>query len=518
MRSVCLALAAILALLSSTSVARAQKKIVDAAVVPVGVQAPARATPRSAGFLPLFDQTRVAVTPGLNVKALRAEDALVGGPLRAGILQPVGLKSWVDGAWVQLDDGGWLWLARLRATGASAVRVGIEQWRPPPGAELQIFNPLNVTECYGPYTDTYPVMEGPLWTHRIYGEFVYLEYYLPPGSDPDAPASRLVIDSVANQYRSPRVDPVEELPCHMDPTCVEAANFNGRGVGALDFVEGGVNFFCTGALLNRTADDLTPLLMTATHCRINTTNAGSVLVTWFFATTVCNDAGSVPDPSTLPQTLGSQVLVRSVPTDWTLVGLRGGWPAPATVLLGWNANFWDAGFPLPVAYNISHPDGAYRRWASGLLTGHGGSRPDPDGGVHCMDGSSLSVGLASGLVEPGSSGSPVFDSNWRVRGTLSCAYAADCSTNQAAFFGRMDDAWTSLDGFLDPVDPMYVNGSYGGTERGTVNAPFEFVRRGIFGVRRWSTLYIEAGSYPETMVIERAMTLRARNGMVTIGQ
>lgn len=82
----------------------------------------------------------------------------------------------------------------------------------------------------------------------------------------------------------------------------------------------------------------------------------------------------------------------------------------------------------------------------------------------------------------------------------------------------MDQAWTSLDGFLDPVDPVYVDGAYSGTERGTAGAPFEFVRRGIFGVVRGSSVHIEAGSYPETMVIEKAMTLRARNGMVTIGR
>jgi nitrous oxidase accessory protein NosD len=65
-----------------------------------------------------------------------------------------------------------------------------------------------------------------------------------------------------------------------------------------------------------------------------------------------------------------------------------------------------------------------------------------------------------------------------------------------------------------------VDGSYTGWEEGTVTQPFNTVIEGAFAVRRGTahTLYIEAGSYNEQIIIDKAMTVRSRNGVVILGQ
>ena len=85
-------------------------------------------------------------------------------------------------------------------------------------------------------------------------------------------------------------------------------------------------------------------------------------------------------------------------------------------------------------------------------------------------------------------------------------------------------AWPLLEPYLYRNDAAewnaYVNGSYAGIEKGTVSQPFNTVTEGVFAVRAGTaySIYIEAGNYAQPMVIDKAMTLRSRNGIARIGQ
>jgi hypothetical protein len=124
----------------------------------------------------------------------------------------------------------------------------------------------------------------------------------------------------------------------------------------------------------------------------------------------------------------------------------------------------------------------------------------------------------SGLAEPGSSGSPVFDSAKRVRGTMTGCGTEACSTANIIKYGRLDTAWGQVEPYLDPTDPVYVDGSYAGAERGTSSQPFNRVIEAVYAVISSSSVHIEAGSYNEQMLVDKPMVLRARNGTVTIGR
>jgi hypothetical protein len=256
--------------------------------------------------------------------------------------------------------------------------------------------------------------------------------------------------------------------------------------------------------MNRIGGDFTPLLTTAFHCGVRANNAASMLALWFFQTNSCN--GTVPNLNTLPQTQGVTLLVLNNANDYTLVGLS---PANLGGVLfsGWDAGTWADG----ASTIIHHPRGTFKRITFGTKNGTWGS---------CIGGAGAGYAIinpdGSGEIEPGSSGSPIFDTSKRIRGTGSCANWA-CGVDNGATYGRFDLAWSVLWPFLSPTDPVYLNASFAGTETGTAANPFNTLMEGNFAVLRGSEIFMQAGSYSEQLVLDKAVTLTAVGGSVVIG-
>ncbi|MFO0839950.1 MAG: hypothetical protein U1D55_15675 [Phycisphaerae bacterium] len=277
----------------------------------------------------------------------------------------------------------------------------------PPDSELTVFSASDPANSRGPFSGAFVASFGEFWTPTIYTDDIYLEYFLPERHDHQDAAFALHPTGVLNQYRSRFTNPSgaeETVSCHLDAMCYPGVSGLRDGVGALAFVDNLLpyGFFCSGAMLNRSPADFTRLFMTATHCGVSAAVANTVEVTWLWQTDYC--AGTVPDPNTLPQSLGATVLVRDVTTDWTLMGLQNGEPAQ-TLFEGWDANHWTN---MSGAVSISHPQGSYKRVAFGIVLDDHGARPNPAGGNACIAGNAYSVEFWSGngLTEPGSSGHP----------------------------------------------------------------------------------------------------------------
>lgn len=500
----------------------AQMPTTDGAVGPaVGVSL-SRQQPRGQAIANLYDRVGWFRTAPLDVQALRDEDAQDDhGPRRMGIVQDLTIDSANDGQWTQLDDGGWLWTIRIQAPGAVAIRLRIDPWNPPVGAELTISTP-DGSASWGPLTASFKLHPSRLWTPTLYTDAVHVDWYLPSQPDHTVAEAQLRITGLLNQYISPwdAVNPLE-LNCHNDATCDGTWDIAANGVGALASI--GVNlpagFLCSGAMLTRIPGDFARMFMTATHCGVTDANADTVEVTWFWQRThppVCPN-GTVPNANTLPMTAGATVLAQDDTTDWTLIGLTTGVPGGLT-WEGWDSNVLGNSSSVT---GIHHPDGSWKRISYGTKTNNSGSRPNPAGGVACISGSSYVVqyrsDLGNGLTEPGSSGSPVFDSAQRVRGTLSCG-SATCTGTSFSDYGRLDAAFSILAPYLMPADPVYTNVAYSGFESGTVAQPFNTVLEAGLAVISGHDVFVEAGSYNEQITIDRPMTLNSRNGTAVIGR
>ncbi|MHC4867068.1 MAG: hypothetical protein ACYTEX_23565, partial [Planctomycetota bacterium] len=68
----------------------------------------------------------------------------------------------------------------------------------------------------------------------------------------------------------------------------------------------------------------------------------------------------------------------------------------------------------------------------------------------------------------------------------------------------------------------YVDGSWSGTENGTIQNPFNTISEGVSAVTAGARLSVKGGSYTGAgnvpITITKAMTIRSYQGVATIGQ
>ena len=87
----------------------------------------------------------------------------------------------------------------------------------------------------------------------------------------------------------------------------------------------------------------------------------------------------------------------------------------------------------------------------------------------------------------------------------------------------IDNRSATVQGFRVSRFDVWVDFDYGGTERGTFSRPFNTVAEGQdlvsdgSGVSETPTLWIKAGSSPETIVLDKEMLVRSCGGTATIG-
>jgi len=430
-------------------------------------------------------QSHIAVpmqtVPRVDVAALRAEDRARSdrvGPYRVGTVIDTDLTPKSHGTWEQLPSGRWLWRLRIRSRDAVSLSVGFSQFRLPDGAALYVHGP-GETVVRGPYTAA-DATSGQHWTPLVRGEQLILEL--------DVPANRrqavaLNIGHVTHGYRAlpTRRDGTRPKSgtCNLDVACEEADPWRDqvRAVGGYTLSRGQNQLFCTGVLMNSTAQDPRLLFLTAEHCVRTPSEAASMVFYWNFQTAQCRQQGSdenatFPDDSldvgAWDQT-SSGALLRARYGSVHEDGEIGGKPdltlvevdtdtVPASYDLyqsGWSRE--DASTQESVT--IHHPSGHGKRISfdenASRITGW--AQPT-DGTTHLRVGN-----WEIGTTEPGSSGAPLFDENQRVVGVLSgglagCGGDGDTDdNNEPDWYGRLAAGFNKGDyqddTFADWLDP-----------------------------------------------------------------
>jgi len=278
----------------------------------------------------------------------------------------------------------------------------------------------------------------------------------------------------------------------MDVECL-AGNDSWRDtVKASAVISTGGSTFCSGSMLNNTAEDKKPMFMTANHCGINSGNAATLVTYWNYQNTVCRTPGGGasggPGDGSLAQfNTGSFFRAASSPSDFTLVELDdpinpafdlywAGWDhtpylAPGGPGLGDHAC---AVTPDPtdppsagLCASIHHPATDEKRITfaetTTATTSYSGTTPPGDGThvwVH-WDASPPYFASPPNVTEPGSSGSPLYNADHRFIGQLHGGPSACGSTgdNLSDYYGRLSVSWigggtsaTRASDWLDPAN------------------------------------------------------------------
>ncbi len=395
--------------------------------------------------LPLSNIQQI-ILPGIDNDKVQAEDIQrksEGLAPRYAIPVPCDYTPLDSGTWETMGNGKRLWRLRVRSEGATSLNFGFTQYFMPEGGELYVYS-TDRSSMRGPYTDRDNEVHGELWTPVVLGDSAVIELVI-PSEVTDLLKLRLTsINHGYGEYFVP--DKIKSGTCNVDVVCSEGNNWRDeiRSVGVIS-TDG--SLFCSGFMVNNTAEDFTPYFMTANHCGITSGNAASLVVYWNFETTSC---GGSPNGTLDDNQTGAIFRAARATSDFTLVELDDA-PDP-TFNVYWAG--WDNSNADPTrAVGIHHPNTDEKRisFENNALntTGYLG---DAFG-----DGSHLKViDWDIGTTEPGSSGSGLWNQNHHIVGQLHGGYAA-CGNDLADWYGRFSVSWdvgssssTRLRDWLDP--------------------------------------------------------------------
>jgi hypothetical protein len=480
----------------------------------IEVELPRRTSPRVSPEL-LDVPVDTMVLPPLYPEELETA-RMPGEPMVIGKLVEVDLHPAQRGTWIDLEGGDRVWIMSFQTLTADWLRVKIEPFRPLPDTELVVYDPEDLEQSYGSYGPA-DVRPGAFWSPTVFGRELRVEWYVPAGVARWATDDRFKISGAVQGFEGGRAagcDARETMSgggrgCRIDVNCHPGWDTAAQGVAHIWYQSGGHTYICSGTMVNRIGGDFARLFLTAAHCIGNEAEANSLEFYWFYQTDACS--GTVPLLKDVPRTDWATLLGADPDPDISLVGITADLPGALT-FLGWDSNPAPSGVD---GYLLHHPCGEHKSISFGTWQGlDTGSCNSPVYTTSLLE-------LSDGGQEGGSSGGPSLDAAQLVRGVASCSSApdCDCDPDEDAWQGSLHHGWGKVQWFLAPSSTVYVNGAHAGPESGTVAEPWNTIIEGYFAVLGGGTIFIETGSYPPFSFDDhRAMTLRARNGTVVIGQ
>jgi V8-like Glu-specific endopeptidase len=424
---------------------------------PLGIIHPAAA--------PLATVAQVTMPP-LNRPLIAAEDnARVsnGQPARFAVPNDVVISPTTHGTWQALDATWSLWRLRVQCPGADHINLGFSKFAMPAGARMQLYS-ANGKSVIRPFDQRDHQPTGELWTPIVFGKEAVCEVYVKTAA---ANQVQLDLAHIGSGYRYFGVGATAlhngndgSGSCNVDVNCSAGVGWENE-IPSVAAISSGGFIFCTGAMVNNTAQDSRNFFLTANHCGVGPGQASSMVCYWNYENTSCNGSSAPLNQFTT----GASYRAGYSTSDFTLLELTSP-PNPA-----WGVTYagWNRGSSASTsAVCIHHPSGDAKKISfenqATVITSFGGFNQNSNG-THIRV-----VDWDVGTTEPGSSGAPLFDQNHRIIGQLHGGSAA-CGNNSSDWYGRFYRSWTGgnsngsrLSNWLDPIGSgALVLDSLGGT-------------------------------------------------------
>jgi len=420
-----------------------------------------------------------------DVEPLIAEDLANTSkdlPMRVGVSLDADITMQNAGTWTDLPMGARLWTLKVKVPGAKALTLGFEDFHLAEGSKLFFYNE-NRKQVLGAFTSENNLENRSFAIEQVQGEVVCIEYYEPAYKKAgSADKTTFRIFDVGYFYREftdlkPYKDTQtrvqESESCEVDVNCSPVGDEwqdEKRGVAQITLKSGGSWYVCTGSLMNNTNSDGTPYFLTAFHCGEDNTTTNE-FNQWIF---------KFKYEAPAAQASGSGTTITSEPTgsrsitgctkkasgdisggsDFLLLLLN----STPTAAYEPYYNGWTRSTSNPTnGVGIHHPAGDIKKistYSSASTGSYTGSASNAHWALRWTRNSN-----GYGVTEGGSSGSPLFDSNGYVVGTLTGGSSYCTQTSGQDYYGKISYHWQSngntnakqLKPWLDPGNTGVTN-------------------------------------------------------------
>ena len=483
-----------------------------------------------------IDRVEVRKMPAIDLVRLNAEDRQRdrrGLPVRFAAPIAVNYTTANAGTWETLDEDHLVWRMRVSSPGALSLNFGFTQFRMPAGGRLLVYPASDARASSAAlvrtYTDADNETHGQLWTPIIDGDEAVIEVVVPRAKKDEL---KLRLAQVGHDYagfrniaagrRSVFQTRGTSGSCNTDVVCPAGDNWRDPIRAVAAYSTGG-SIFCTGSLVNNTANDRKMYFLTANHCGLSSSNAASLVTYWNYQNSTCRTPGSTASGQngngSLSQSLtGAFFRASNAASDFALLELDD--PAPAAYNVFWAG--WDRrSVEFPGSTAIHHPNGGEKRITHSTTATRTVAYGGGAGTTHVE--ASWVGGIS--VTEPGSSGSPLYSPEKRVIGQLhgGPSYCGAPAASMKDYYGRVSVSWagggtnsTRLSNWLDAgnTGATTLDGLGGGTPPVTYTVSGTITTSAGAGI---SGVTVSTGSASATTNASGAYTLTGiANGTYTL--
>lgn len=432
------------------------------------------------GIPPSFRQNESKISKQLSSIKVEADKAKINRLLREEVFStnfytpssvatviPVSYNLTKDGIWTTLKDGSRICRLTITSPDALGIILSYDKFYIPEHSKLFIYN-NDKSQVLGAYTSRTNPEGGRFSTELIYGDQVTLEY-VEGGSE----LAEIIISGVGHGYQNivnyqnkkSLVGFNKSGSCQVNINCSEGANWQSekKGVARIYALIDAVWYRGTGSLVNNTLNDKAGLMLTAAHVvKQKGITADMETIQFYFNYEFAGCANEKIDPENYKTLIGADLLVQTsfhAGSDGALMELKTKIPEDYDVYFnGWSISEQQAKSGVV----IHHPQGDVKKISTFTKPLVADTYFDSE--VISMKNAHWRVEYTAttngfGTTEGGSSGSPIFNENKLIVGTLSGG-KSKCSDKTAPdFYGKLLYHWDKnietkqfMKPYLDPLN------------------------------------------------------------------
>jgi lysyl endopeptidase len=351
-----------------------------------------------------------------------------------------------DGAWTELQNGTRVWRVALQSRGAFSINLIFSRFRIEPGVKVFVYD-TGQSDIRGAFDSRNNRNSASLALSPVRGDKVIVEMQVAAGV---ADYGELVIGRLNHDFidifdlKQNKSGTARE--CNIDINCPPGDAWQTQKNAVVRITING-NSLCTGVLVNNTSNDGKPYLLTANHCIGDSTDAANSVFIFGYESPFCNGG----DGSIRNSLSGSAVVAAQSNLDFTLVLLE---DIPPLSYRPWYAGWDRTGETPDNTTSVHHPSGSVKK----ISLDYDQPVTGTFGAGFTQDGHWLVKHWDIGTTEYGSSGSPLFNQDGRLKGTLTGGRAR-CGFAEDDYFSKFSLAWdlsgvvsSQLKPWLDPLE------------------------------------------------------------------